>query len=57
MKRKYLIALLERNGWKAIREGSNHTIFCKGNEKETIHRHREISELLAKTIIKRRDLK
>lgn len=57
MKRKYLIALLERNGWKAFREGSNHTIFCKGNEKETIPRHREISELLAKTIIKRRDLK
>lgn len=57
MKRKDLVALLERNGWRSIREGSNHTIFCKGAEKETIPRHREVSELLAKSIIKRRDLR
>lgn len=57
MKRKDLIKLLEKNGWKLIRNGGNHDIYCKGNEKETIPRHNEIAEMLAKSIIKRRGLK
>ena len=57
MKTKDLIALLERNGWKFKRNGSNHDIYVKGNKRESIVRHRETDEDLAKTIIKRNNLK
>ena len=57
MKRKDLIKLLENNGWHKAREGGNHDIYTKGRDIEPIQRHKEISELLAKAIIKRRGLK
>ncbi|MBQ3703357.1 MAG: type II toxin-antitoxin system HicA family toxin [Oscillospiraceae bacterium] len=57
MKRKDLISLLERNGWRLLRNGTNHDIYTNGQIMETIPRHREISENLAKAIIKRRGLK
>ena len=57
MKTKDLIALLERNGWRFKRHGSNHDIYVKGTERESIVRHRETDEALAKAIIKRRGLK
>ena len=57
MKTKDLIALLERNGWKFARHGANHDIYVKGTECESVVRHKETDELLAKAIIKRRGLK
>ena len=57
MKRKDLIRLLLQNGWEKVREGANHTIYAKGSESETIPRHTDIAESLAKSIIKRRGLK
>ena len=54
MKTKDFIELLERNGWKFKRHGSNHDIYTKGGERESVPRHREIDEDLAKAIIKRR---
>jgi mRNA interferase HicA len=57
MKTKDLIELLERNGWKFKRHGSNHDIYVKGKERESVVRHRETDEELAKAIIKRRGLK
>ena len=57
MKRKDLIKLLSDNGWQLKRNGANHDIFTNGKERETIPRHREIDEDLAKAIIKRRGLK
>lgn len=57
MKTKDLIKLLERNGWKFKRHGANHDVYVKGSERESIVRHKEIDELLAKAIIKRRNLK
>lgn len=57
MKRKDLINLLKKNGWYCKRNGSNHDIYTNGTENETIARHNEIPELLAKAIIKRRGLK
>ncbi len=57
MKTKDLIALLERNGWKFKRHGANHDIYVKGNERESVVRHKEMDELLAQAIIKRRNLK
>ena len=57
MKRKDLIKLLENNGWYLIRNGTNHDIYTNGEKVESIPRHREIDEILAKAIIKRQGLK
>lgn len=57
MKTKDLIKLLEKNGWKFSRHGGNHDIYIKGEEWESIVRHKETAEELAKAIIKRRGLK
>lgn len=57
MKTRDLIEMLERNGWKFKRHGANHDIYAKGNERESIVRHRETDEKLAQAIIRRRGLK
>lgn len=57
MKQADLERLLRRNGWEVIRHGGNHDVWSNGSANETIPRHREISEPLAKAIIKRRGLK
>lgn len=57
MKTKDLIKLLEKNGWHLKRHGSNHDIYVKGKGRESVPRHRETDEDLAKTIIRRRGLK
>lgn len=53
MKRADLVRRLEQNGWHLLRNGSNHDIYTNGVKNETIPRHREISERLAQTILKR----
>lgn len=53
MKRRDLIKRLEENGWYLDRHGSNHDIYTNGIKEETIERHKEIPENLAKRIIKR----
>ena len=57
MKRIDLIKMLNRNGWYFLRSGGNHDMYTNGKEKEPIPRHKEINEILAKSIIKRRGLK
>lgn len=57
MKTKDLIKLLEKNGWELKRHGSNHDIYVKDGVRESIVRHRETDEELARAIIKRRGLK
>lgn len=57
MKRTDFIKLLEANGWRLKRNGADHDIYVKGKERESVPRHREIDEKLAKAIIKRRGLK
>lgn len=57
MKTKDLIKLLERNGWEFKRHGANYDVYVNGSERESIVRHKETDELLAKVIIKRRNLK
>lgn len=56
MKRTDLIKLLEENGFVFERNGGNHDIYYRGNEREVVERHKEIPEMLAKKIIKRRGL-
>ncbi len=57
MRTKDLIKLLEKNGWTFKRHGANHDIYVKGRERESIVRHRETDEELARSIIKRHGLK
>lgn len=56
MKRKDLIKLLEKGGFRFERHGGSHNIFVRASEREEIPRHREINEQLAKAILKRRGL-
>lgn len=56
MKRRTLVKKLEKAGFKLIRHGSNHDIYVRGNETESVPRHKEINELTAKSIIIRRGL-
>ena len=57
MKTKDLIKMLLRNGWTFKRHGANHDIYVKGNKRESVVRHRETDEELAKTVIRRNKLK
>lgn len=57
MKRKDLIEILERNGWWLKRHGGDHDIYTNGKDREPVPRHKEIDEMLAKAIIRRRGLK
>ncbi len=57
MKTRDFIKLLEKNGWKFKRHGSNHDIYSKGSDREPVPRHPQMDEDLAKAIIRRRGLK
>jgi mRNA interferase HicA len=57
MKTKEVVDLLEKNGWRFKRHGAKHDIYVKGKERESIIRHREMDEELAKAIIRRRGLR
>jgi hypothetical protein len=57
MKRRYLIKLFLRNGWYFKRDGGNHDIYTNGIDCEALSRQREIDEVVAQKIIKRRELK
>ena len=57
MKQKELIKLFSNSGWWILREGRNHIIMTNGKDIEPVPRHREVNELLAKSIIKRWGLK
>ena len=56
MKRRDLIKLLENAGFTFYRNGGSHDIYRRGTHTETVPRHSEINENLAKGIIKRNKL-
>lgn len=56
MKRIDFIKKLENGGFVFERHESGHDIYVKGSVKETVPRHREIDERLAKAILKRNGL-
>lgn len=53
MKRKDLIKRLEKAGFTLERHGGSHDVYSRGKDKETVPRHSEINENLAKSILKR----
>ena len=57
MKRKDLISKLEELGFRFLRHGGEHDIYMRGKDKETIPRHNEINEQLAKSILKKWEAK
>jgi predicted RNA binding protein YcfA (HicA-like mRNA interferase family) len=54
MKRRDLVAELERAGCVLLRHGAKHDIYHnpKSGRSEPVPRHREVNELLAKKILK-----
>ena len=54
MKRKDLVKVLHRMGCQMVRRGSKHALYrnAKTGKKQTVPRHAEIDEYLAKHIIK-----
>ncbi len=57
MKRRDLIKKMENAGFVFDRHGGDHDVYKRGNDKESIPRHKEINESLAKFIIKKWGLK
>lgn len=57
MKRRDLVRLFERNGWYFLRDGGRHDIYTNGVESEPIPRHKEINEVLARSLIRKHGLK
>ena len=53
MKRKDLIRRLEKAGFVFDRHGGSHDVYKRGKDSETVPRHTEINENLAKVIIRR----
>lgn len=53
MKQRDLIKKLVSIGFVFERNGGNHDIYRRGNDHETIPRHKEINEKLAKAILKK----
>lgn len=57
MKRTDMIRLLWKNGWKLKRSCGGHDVYEKGNDTVAIPRHRELNEILCKSIIRQKGLK
>jgi mRNA interferase HicA len=53
LKQRDLIKKFEKQGWYFLRNGGNHDIYTNGKDKEKIPRHREVSEGLAKDLIRK----
>ena len=56
MKKRELVRRLILAGFSFDRHGGDHDIYKRGNDIEKIPRHREINEMLAKSIIRKWDL-
>lgn len=53
MKKRDLIKKLESIGFVFERNGSSHDVYRRGQDIETVPRHNEINERLAKAILKK----
>lgn len=51
-----MVKLLESTGWSFSRHGKQHDIYRKGEKQESIPRHNEINETLAKVILSRNNI-
>ncbi len=56
MKQRDLVNMLKKAGFEYYRSGGRHDIYKRGEDEEVIPRHKEINEILAKSIIKKWNL-
>ncbi len=56
MKYRDLVKRLEKAGFVFDRHGGEHDIYRRGNDEESVPRHKEINENLAKYIIRKWNL-
>ena len=56
MKQRELIQRLENGGFVFERHGAGHDIYVRGSQRETVPRHKEINEQLARAILRRNGL-
>lgn len=56
MKQKDLIKELENGGFVFERHGAGHDVYVRGKQRETVPRHKEINEQLARAILRRNGL-
>lgn len=56
MKKRDLEKKFKKAGWYLLRHGGNHDVWTNGTDTEPIPRSKEINEITAKEIIKRRGL-
>ena len=57
MKKKDLEKKLLKAGFVFVRHGGNHDVYKRGNDEEQLPRHTEINEMLAKSIVRKWNLK
>lgn len=57
MKQKDLVRKLKKAGFKFHSHGSNHDRYQRGTVIETVPRHNEVDEKLARAILKRNGIK
>lgn len=53
MKRRDLIKKLTMAGFVFYRHGRDHDVYKRGHDEEEVPRHRDINEILAKSILKK----
>ena len=56
MKQRDLVKRLEAIGFEFERHGGNHDIYRRGKDIEKVPRHKEINEMLAKAILRKRGM-
>lgn len=57
VKRKDLIAYLEKSGYRLLREGANHSIYTNDDKTVPVKRHRTLDRITANEICKQAGLK
>ena len=56
LKYRDLVKMLRKAGFRLERHGGDHDVYRRGNDIESVPRHKEINELLAKHIIRKWNL-
>jgi predicted RNA binding protein YcfA (HicA-like mRNA interferase family) len=52
VKRRKLIELFEKNGFRLLREGGKHSIYTNGDKMIPIKRHRQLDRITANELCK-----
>ena len=53
MKHRDLVKKLENAGFHLERHGGQHDVYVRGNDRETVPRHAEVNERLARAILRK----